>query len=86
MSISDRSGGEPLTAASLVPAAGDTVSLEIPLYAKGRTTGGIQAQLADMYGSENSRETISKITDEILADMVAWQNRPLDGVYTVLLS
>jgi transposase-like protein len=32
-----------------------------------------------------SRETISKITDAVVADMVAWQNRPLDGVYAVLL-
>ena len=32
-----------------------------------------------------SRETISKITDEIVADMAVWQNRPLDAVYPVLL-
>jgi transposase-like protein len=57
----------------------------ISLYAKGLTTGDIQAHLAEMYGTEVSRETISKITDEVLADMVAWQNRPLDGVYAVLL-
>jgi len=32
-----------------------------------------------------SRETISKITDEIVADMAVWQNRPLEAVYAVLL-
>ncbi len=30
-------------------------------------------------------ETISKITDEIVADTAVWQNRPLDAVYPVLL-
>ena len=37
------------------------------------------------YDTEVSRETISKITDEIVSDMTAWQNRPLDAVYPVLL-
>jgi len=50
----------------------------ISLYAKGLTTGDIQAHLVEIYGTEISRETISKITDRIVDDMVAWQNRPLD--------
>jgi putative transposase len=58
----------------------------ISLYAKGLTTGEIQAHLAEIYDTEISRETISKITDQVLPDMVAWQSRPLDrGVYPVLL-
>ena len=57
----------------------------ISLYAKGLTTGEIQAHLEEIYDTEVSRETISKITDEIVADMAAWQNRPLDAVYPVLL-
>jgi len=57
----------------------------ISLYAKGLTTGEIQAHLEEIYGTEVSRETISKITDEIVADMAAWQNRPLDAIYPVLL-
>ncbi len=57
----------------------------ISLYAKGMTTGDIQAHLAEIYDTEISRETISKITDAIVEDMVAWQNRPLDPVYAVLL-
>jgi transposase-like protein len=57
----------------------------ISLYAKGMTTGDIQAHLAEMYGTEVSRETVSKITDAVVEDMVAWQNRPLDQVYAVLL-
>jgi transposase-like protein len=57
----------------------------ISLYAKGMTTGDIQAHLAEIYGTEISRETISKITDQIVEDMTAWQHRPLDRLYPVLL-
>lgn len=57
----------------------------ISLYAKGMTTGDIAAHLEEIYGAAVSRETISKITDEVLADMVAWQNRPLEPVYAVML-
>jgi putative transposase len=57
----------------------------ISLYAKGMTTGDIQAHLFDIYGTEISRDTISRITDAIVEDLVAWQNRPLDRVYPVLL-
>jgi putative transposase len=57
----------------------------LSLYAKGLTTGEIQAHLVEIYDTEVSRETISKITDAVLPDMVAWQSRPLDRVYPVLL-
>jgi putative transposase len=57
----------------------------ISLYTKGLTTGEIQAHLAEIYDTEVSRETISKITDQVLPDMTAWQSRPLDRVYPVLL-
>ena len=57
----------------------------ISLYAKGMTTGEIQAHLEEIYDTQLSRETISKITDAIVGDMVAWQNRPLDRIYPVLL-
>lgn len=57
----------------------------ISLYAKGMTTGDIQTHLAEVYGTDVSRETISKITDQVLDDMQAWQHRPLDIVYAVLL-
>ena len=57
----------------------------ISLYAKGLTTGEIQAHLAEMYDTDISRETISKITDLVVEDMIAWQNRPLDPIYPVLL-
>ena len=57
----------------------------ISLYAKGMSTGDIQAYLSDAYGTDISRDTISRITDAIVEDMIAWQNRPLDRVYPVVL-
>src|SRR5215211_226808 len=57
----------------------------ISLYAKGMTTGDIQAHLAEIYGTEISRDTISRITDVVVEDMLGWQNRPLDAIYPVIL-
>ncbi len=53
----------------------------ISLYAKGLTTGDIQSHLLEIYGTEVSRETISKITDRVVEDMLAWQHRPLDRAW-----
>jgi putative transposase len=55
--------------------------LVISLSAKGLTTGEVQAHLAEVYGAQVSRATISTITDEVLDAMTEWQNRPLDPVY-----
>lgn len=57
----------------------------ISLYAKGMTTGDIANHLADVYGSNVSRDLVSAVTDRVVEDMQAWQNRPLDRVYPVLL-
>src|SRR4051812_30238328 len=56
----------------------------ISLSAKGLTTGEIQAHLAEVYGAQVSRQTISTITDKVLDAMAEWQNRPLDPVYPVI--
>ncbi len=56
----------------------------ISLSAKGLTTGEIQAHLAEVYGADVSRQTISTITDKVLDAMGGWQNRPLDPVYPVI--
>ena len=52
--------------------------LVISLSAKGLTTGEVQAHLAEVYGAQVSRQTISTITDKVLDAMAEWQNRPLD--------
>ena len=44
------------------------------------TTGDIQAHLAEIYDTDISRDTISRITDAVVEDLVAWQNRPLDRI------
>src|SRR6185312_5128291 len=57
----------------------------LSLYAKGMTTGDIANHLADIYGTEVSRDLVSRVTDAVLEQMAEWQNRPLDSVYPVLL-
>ena len=58
--------------------------LVISLTAKGLTTGEMQAHLAEVYGTEVSRETVSKITDAVLGEMAEWMTRPLERVYPVI--
>jgi transposase-like protein len=58
--------------------------LVLSLSAKGLTTGEISAHLAEVYGAEVSRQTISTITDKVMEGMAEWQNRPLDPVYPVV--
>lgn len=58
--------------------------LVISLAAKGLTTGEVAAHLADVYGAEVSRDTISRITDAVDDELGAWQSRPLDQVYPVV--
>jgi transposase-like protein len=53
--------------------------LVISLSAKGLTTGEIAAHLAEVYGAQVSKQTISAITDRVLEGMAEWQSRPLDA-------
>ncbi|WP_457029704.1 IS256 family transposase [Kitasatospora sp. P5_F3] len=57
----------------------------VSLYAKGLTTGEIQAHLAEIYDVEVSRDLISRVTDKVAGELAAWQTRPLDRVYAVVL-
>jgi putative transposase len=50
----------------------------ISLSAKGLTHGEIAAHLAEVYGAEVSKQTISTITDRVMEGMAEWQSRPLD--------
>ena len=56
----------------------------ISLSAKGLTHGEIAAHLAEVYGAEVSKQTITTITDRVMEGMADWQSRPLDPVYAVL--
>ena len=56
----------------------------ISLYAGGMTLRDIQHHLASTIGTELSHETISKITDQVADEVLAWQQRPLDSLYPVI--
>jgi transposase-like protein len=63
---------------------GGVDEMVLSLSAKGLTHGEISAHLAEVYGATVSKQTISTITDSVIAGMVEWQNRPLDSVYPVV--
>jgi putative transposase len=56
----------------------------ISLYARGLTVREIKEHLAEIYGTEVSPDLISKITDAVLEDAKAWQNRPLERLYPIV--
>jgi putative transposase len=56
----------------------------ISLYAGGMTIRDIQHHLISTLGTDLSHETISKITDEVLEEVQAWQSRPLEALYPVI--
>ena len=58
--------------------------LVISLSAKGLTHGEICAHLAEVYGAQVSKQTITAITDRVVEGLGEWQNRPLDSVYPVI--
>lgn len=53
----------------------------ISLFALGMSYRDIQSHIADMYGLEVSDGAITRITDRLLPELKAWQQRPLDAVY-----
>ena len=56
----------------------------IPLYAKGMSTSEIAATIEDLYGAEVSPSLISKVTEAVVDEVIAWQARPLDSVYPIV--
>jgi transposase-like protein len=56
----------------------------VSLYAGGMTIRDIQHHLVSTLGTELSAETISKITDQVLEEVTAWQRRPLEAFYPVV--
>ena len=75
----DRQGTfEPRIVAKRQRRLGSIEDIVLSLSARGMTHGDISAHLADVYGSEVSKTTISTITDKVLEGMSEWQNRPLD--------
>lgn len=62
----------------------DVDEIVLSLYAKGLTTGEISAHFAEIYGASVSKETVSRITDNVVAEMSDWTNRPLDAIYAAV--
>ena len=56
----------------------------IAMYARGLTVREIQAYLQEMYATEVSPDFISSVTDAVLAEVGAWQSRPLERMYPVV--
>ena len=57
----------------------DVDEIVLSLYSKGLTTGEISAHSAEIYGASISRETVSRITEKVVAEMQEWAARPLDA-------
>ncbi len=56
----------------------------LSLYARGMTTREIQSHLEEIYRVEVSPALISSVTDAVIEEVKAWQNRPLDALYPIL--
>ncbi len=56
----------------------------VAMYARGMTVREIQGYLAEMYGTEVSPEFISNVTEQVMAEVIAWQARPLEPMYPVV--
>lgn len=56
----------------------------LSMYARGMTTREIQGHLQEMYGVEVSPTLISEVTDGVVEEVKAWQNRPLEPVYPIV--
>ena len=56
----------------------------IAMYARGMTVREIRGFLAEQYGTEVSAEFVSSVTDEVMAEVAAWQSRPLEPMYPVV--
>ena len=56
----------------------------LALYARGMTVREIQAFLAEMYAVEVSPDLISTVTDAVVAEVTAWQSRPLEPMSPVV--
>ncbi len=58
--------------------------LILSMYARGMSTRDIRAHLSELYHVEVSPDFISTVTDEVMAEVSAWQTRPLEPMYPVI--
>jgi putative transposase len=78
----DRAGTfEPMVVPKRRRRLGGVDEMVLSLSAKGLTHGEISAHLSEIYGAKVSKETVTRITDQVIETMVEWQNRPLDRAW-----
>ena len=53
----------------------------LALYSCGMSQRDIAEQIKELYDVEISPELVTKISEKIMPEVVAWQNRPLEAVY-----
>ena len=63
---------------------GDFEDKILALYARGMSTRDIESALMDLYGVTVSHDVIAQVTDAVLDEVRAWQERPLEAVYPVI--
>ncbi|UOB16695.1 IS256 family transposase [Abyssalbus ytuae] len=72
----------------IVPKRGNMVdgleNVIVSLYAKGMSNSDIEEQIREVYNFDVSTSTISRITEKVSNDIVAWQNRPLESLYMIV--
>ena len=56
----------------------------ISMYARGMSTREITGHLRELYAIDVSPDLISTVTDAILDEVAAWQQRPLDPAYPLV--
>jgi putative transposase len=56
----------------------------ISMYARGMSTREIGGHLRELYGMDVSPDLISTVTDAVLDEVAAWQQRPLDPAYPLV--
>nr|WP_309546294.1 transposase [Paraburkholderia sp. BL27I4N3] len=56
----------------------------ISMYARGMSMREIQGHLLELYGLQVSPDLISTVTDEVLAEVEQWQQRPLEAMYPIV--
>lgn len=56
----------------------------LSLYARGMSVRDTRAHLAQLYGVKVSGDLISRVTDSVIDEITAWQNRPLDAVWPIV--
>ena len=63
---------------------GDFEDKILALYARGMSTRDIESALVDLYGVDVSHDVIARVTDGVLDEVRAWQERPLEAIYPIV--